>query len=104
MGDVVHEALLITSGNKTRLATARNYALQLFDKCLVSNMSRGMVNDYRTFVIWPSGSKIGWAVADKHSEDIAKMINWLETEGPNGNYCEWKHVRYGSDLERGGSK
>ena len=73
-----------SSFSTDRIAEARNLALAAFSHAphLVSPVMRGVINDEQGFIVWTSGSKDGWADADRHTAAVETLIASLSAMSP----------------------
>lgn len=101
MGIVKHEAIIVTSWNESIIAEAHDKAAVMFGG-LVSPLMMSSVNSYRTFLISPGGSKIGWEDAIEHDAKVEKYCKWLDGLAYDDGSTAIKsvRVRYG-EMDRG---
>ncbi|MDR2870713.1 MAG: hypothetical protein LBV04_09705 [Deferribacteraceae bacterium] len=95
MGTIQHNALIVTS---TASDMPRFYekAIELFGAQLVSPVISASANEYQSFFVSPSGSKLGWDTYDKHMEAMAKMLDFLDSfYNDTKVYLEYVKVSYG---------
>lgn len=101
MGYMRHHAIIVT-GSGYEAATAALSAIHEFaqrDGGLVSPIMKSHVNGYRSFVLFPDGSKEGWNESDHGDEHRAALIAFMDTfrysdgSGP----LAWVEVQYGDD-------
>lgn len=100
MGTIRLKAIIVSTcaePNRTRLNKAIALAKQL--GLTVIGPSDATVNSYRTFLVCPDGSKLGWQIHDEAEEARNKYIAWLEEEPEFG----WVYVGYGEDYVEGDS-
>ncbi len=95
MGHVVHHAIIITTFDEKR--ATRLHALAKETGAAVSEIITSNINDERTFLVSPDGSKMGWEEWERGNERRAVIVGALAKED---NHCEWVEVAYGHDYER----
>jgi hypothetical protein len=94
MGNIIHDAIVITVGKQEHAQYLYNRATEL---CLpIIGFDKPVTNGYYSLFVPPHGSKQGWDRAVDMSERRKVFIDYLQ-EIP----CEWVAVRYGYDLEQG---
>lgn len=94
-----HHGILITSWSEPHIRAAHEEALRTFEKCPVSDVTEGVTNDYRSFAIFPDGSKEGWATSDEGDTERARYIEWLRTQeyDDGSSALAWALVQFGDD-------
>ena len=80
MGQVIHEAIILTSWDAQKLERSHEKALELFSNAQVSPIVNAPVNNYKSFLIGPSGSKLGWPEADQHDGQLALFEDWVSEQ------------------------
>lgn len=75
MGHQRHNAVVVTSWNKEKVAEAHNQATKMFG--WVSPISPEVINGYSSFFIPPDGSKEGWAESDAADKVRAAFMDWI---------------------------
>lgn len=86
MGTIHHTALVVTGADynfgeakdKNLLTKSHNKAIKLFGKEQVTDITGSGMNSYKSFMVTPSGSKLGWEDAQLHEAAMEKMIEHLE--------------------------
>lgn len=105
MGTIHHTALVVTGSDynfgpkkdHNQLTKAHKKAVQLFGKDLVSPIIGPVTNGYLSFIVSPSGSKLGWDTAQEHERAMDEMIGHLEgIRYEDGSTCvKYVKVSYG---------
>jgi len=100
MGIDQHECLVVTRHGFSSLDSiqeARARADEIFAGEMVSSVMRSPMNDYSTFVIAPSGSKVGWADAKEHHERLRAFLAYLSSIhfDDGSTPFDWILVSYG---------
>ena len=98
MGYMRHHAIIVTA-DTDRIRPAFNRAVSLFGG-LVSALVPAAVNDYRTFIVAPDGSKEGWDVSDDHDRKRHAFIDWINGQrwADGSTPYKWAEVQYGDDA------
>lgn len=97
MGYIRHNAIVVTSWNNEAIEAAacraRNIGLT------VLGPSCETVNNYKTLLVCPDGSKEGWADSDVGDQRRSDFREWLNTHRyEDGSTClHWVEICYGSD-------
>jgi hypothetical protein len=87
MGTIHHTAIVVTGADYTSgpkkehnlLTKAHRKAPELFGRKQVSTLKGTGMNGYMSFLITPSGSKLGWNEACKHEEAMEQMVEFLDS-------------------------
>lgn len=96
MGYIRHHAIVCTSWSLKRLEAARVRCLELGAN--VTEVVRGSINEYHSFMVGPDGSKEGWQESDAGDERREKIKAALrEGYADGGTYIEWIEVQYGDE-------
>lgn len=120
MGYTQHRFFIVHSWEAKVIEEARKLALETFEDLLVGPIMQGVVNYASGFIVWTSGSKLGWAADDDHQANIESLIEkmskmehpprWVlvndgeesgdlsAESGQDGNY-EHKYERYTTPTE-----
>lgn len=111
MSTIQHKTLIVTA-DIDDIDLLHNKAIQIFkkfdseaDRQSVSNICGHGSNRYVTFIIAPSGSKVGWETYQEHVDLIEGYIEWLEVIGNtdklkyNLNYVLAYYGEFGSGIE-----
>jgi len=99
MGFIRHTAIVVTCWRddltETGIRLAQNLGL------LVVYHERPVLNNYRTFVICPNGSKAGWPDAEVWKDKCDAFIVWLDANryDDGSTALQWIEVQYGDDEE-----
>lgn len=112
MGDILNHYLIIEASEEEHAKVAHAKATEIFSRQVADGVQRGVdvasvgeikqlpINGFWTFVIYPSGSKIGWD-AFKHEDDLRDaFVAWLREQkgedyaGPLRS-IRWAEVRLG---------
>jgi len=80
MGYIINRFVIVSGWKDEHLERARDKALSLFDKRLVTPLMMHLVNQSHSFFINSSGSKSGWIDAKEHDENIEAFIEWCKKE------------------------
>jgi len=88
-----HHAILVTSWKGEHIEEAHEKARELFNK-MVSEISPEVINHYRSFAIFPDGSKEGWLESEQGDELRERFISWLKEANL---YLSWVEVQYGDE-------
>jgi hypothetical protein len=110
VGYMRHHTIVVTSWDDKAVERAHAEALRLFGEFapdygkpsnLVSPIVGPAINDYRTFLIAPDGSKEGWDASDSGDALRAEFINWLWLQAyeDGSSRLDWALVQFG-DEER----
>lgn len=106
MGHVTHHAIIVTSWETKRLASARAEARKIFGKEAVTTVAESQCNGYSTFMIAPDGSKFGWNESDEGDMRRNAFIEHLKSYDyeDGSSPLEWVEVAYGHDDMANGKK
>jgi hypothetical protein len=92
MGYIRHTAIVVTSWNDAHIKEAHKEADRLgLNPSLVLPSK---INGFRTILIPPTGSKIGWTDANEGEKAMDDFCGWLRS---SEMYFEWARVDYGDD-------
>ena len=96
MGVVAHHAIVVTS-YEPHVTKAHGIALDLFPAGYVSPLSPSLVNGFRTFCVFPDGSKEGWDESMQGDEKREEFVRWLRSHAydDGSSPYEWAEVHYG---------
>lgn len=105
MGNTQHAAFIVTSSDEASLREARYKARELFEAPNITSVSlimRGSCNRYASFLIAPTGSKLGWKEAidmDNARELFVRYV--LSTNDEEGDSSlEVVEIEYGDHGSR----
>jgi hypothetical protein len=90
MGYMRHHAIVVT-GYDERVTQAHAKAVEL--GCCVSPVSKTVVNGYRSFCVFPDGSKEGWEDSNKGDERRNALVQHLEAMP----WLDWAEVVFGPE-------
>ena len=107
MGYMRHHGILVTSWNDEFIEQVHAKALEIFDLPnnqtesyeLVSAVTPAVMNGYRSFAVFPDGSKEGWETSDEYEIRREQFIAYLKTrvyEDGSGP-LSWVLIQYGDD-------
>jgi len=106
MGYMKHHAMVVTSFDEEKLATAHAMAEKLLPE-LVTPIIESRINGYQSFFIAPDGSKEAWEESDTGNEQRDQFIEWLNSQryDDNSTPFEWVEFTYsGDDWDAGVSR
>lgn len=97
MGYMRHHAIVLTSWSTEHLNNAHNKATDL--GMLVTPITKGAVNGYRSFLVAPDGSKEGWDESEDGDRRRTDLVEWLESQRTEdgGTYIDWVEVQFGDE-------
>lgn len=97
MGTIAHHAIIVTGvyGDWTQKAHA--FAERIFPEAQVSPIATSPTNGYKSFCIFPDGSKEGWEESQSGDEQRDAFIAWLERQryGDLSAPLSWVEINYG---------
>lgn len=109
MGYMFHDAIIVTVNDRDaqRIHARAVEIFATFDdtpstfkgETLVSDLTRGAVNCYESFAVFPDGSKEGWSTSDEGDRCRSELIAFLRSES-----VDFVHVRFGGDGGDGGGE
>lgn len=101
MGTVIHESMIVTSWKKELLLEAYSKAVDYFAPNQVSGVTDSPVNGYYSFLISPSGSKIGWTEEKHHRTAMDDIEDWIRSKSydDGSNSIEIARVKYGNECD-----
>lgn len=111
MGYYVHKTLIVTGYDSEHFRRAYAKAICLFrfdnkgnETNMVSSIYGQGLNNYKTFVVVPDGSKEGWETSDFFDKKMDEMIEYLNSKdckfSDNSSFNEWILVEYGDTGRR----
>lgn len=110
MGVIAHKALIVTGTDSSHLRRAYAEAINLFkvndlgeEVKMVSELLTGL-NQYKTFIVAPDGSKEGWVTSEYFDKKMDEMIKFLKSKectfDDKSSYNDWVLVEYGETGRR----
>ena len=106
MGYMCHNAIIVTGTEVNvekayeRVARIVNEHDERFDgvsAAVLSPLGRTVTNGYRSFAIFPDGSKEGWGTSDDGDDLRDEVIDALDDL-----WVEWCEVRFGDEADMNG--
>lgn len=104
MGYMRHHAVLVTSWDSPVIELAHEVATKLVDRydvhpCIVSPVTEQATNGYRSFAVFPDGSKEGWKASDQGDGYRQALVEYLDSQrhGDGSSNLDWCLVQYGDD-------
>lgn len=94
MGTIVHNAIVVTSNEGTRISAAADMARSLGLQVLGPSEAAG--NSYQSILVCPDGSKEGIEVSNRADMKRDSFRSWLASDGSE---LDWVEVRFGPDTE-----
>lgn len=102
MGWIKHNAIIVTGWDaygtdysddrrKKNITSIHKSVVDTIGKEWVSELSPEYVNGYRSFCVFPDGSKEGWEASDKGDSRRDSVVQILTEIG----YTDWVEVEYG---------
>lgn len=82
MGMMHHVSMIVTSFDDKKLARTHKKAKSLFKSQDVSRIMGQGVNGYKSFVIVPCGSKLGWEPMNNQLDAVEKLKEWIDESMP----------------------
>lgn len=101
MGDFQHHALVVTTGYAyPELLAAHGKAVAL--GLQVSPITEPVVNGYRSFAVFPDGSKVGWEASNRAHDARQLLIAFLRSLAyeDGSSPLRWVEVSFGEYGER----
>ena len=101
MGWIRHHAIIVT-GCDEAIEESHELALKLLESWedepfdpqpVVGPLSDECMNNYRSFSVYPDGSKEGWSTSNAGDDFRDKLIAGLH------EWCDWVEVEYGEVEE-----
>lgn len=93
MGTIQHHVIVCTSWKEEHIKEAYDKALNIFPIHLVSDLSEETINGYRSFCIFPDGSKEGWPDSDSMDAKRDMFIKKLKEQ--DNFYVNFVEITYG---------
>lgn len=98
MGIMSHHAIVVTAGYGDHAEVAHRKAIEIFgDEGAVSPLSPEAVNGFRSFCVFPDGSKEGWSESEHGDAARALFIEWLNRR----RYCDGSTPYTWAEIEMG---
>lgn len=103
MGYICHHAIIVTGSIDDYTEQAHKKAEEIFNEHglkLVSPMWDGAWNCYRSFCIYPDGSKEGWEESDRAEKLRRAFIVWLKLQvyEDGSSPLDWALVQFGDEM------
>lgn len=101
MGTIVHQTLIVTVDDWSEEQDYLDQVVTLAKECMGSNYEALVsepvtigINGYSTFMIGPTGSKLGWG---HHEDSDARRQNFIEKvkDIKSGGYVDIIYIEYG---------
>ena len=100
MGTIWHETIIATGWDEKYVKPARDIAVEIFGEQLVGPIVQSTTNNYLSFMVATSGSKLGWDTYNQHKANIQMFGERLnQAEKLSTGYVDWVAIRYGADWE-----
>ena len=106
MGYMRHHGMMMTSFSEKYIKAAHDKALEIFGgykhisgrdfKGLVSGVSHEQVNGYRSFAVFPDGSKEGWSESDSGDKCRKEFKEWLAANNSK-IFVTWAEFQFGDE-------
>ncbi|MHA2064464.1 MAG: hypothetical protein ACXABY_08800 [Candidatus Thorarchaeota archaeon] len=104
MGYMQHHAILVTTWNSDAAEDIHEKVVEIIKahklhEEMVSTLSGVVVNGYRSFAVFPDGSKEGWDTSENGEEARDAIVEMLETYRyeDGSTAMDWVEVQYGDD-------
>lgn len=99
MGYVRHHAIVVTSWHQELLNQAHAKATEL--GMSVSNITAGVTNGHRSFLVAPDGSKEGWDESKRGDAQRAQLVEWLDDQryDDDSTSIAWVEVQFGDERQ-----
>lgn len=88
MGIIQHDAIVVVSSDEFFIEAARAFAVSTGLE--VSEISPVLTNGYRSFCVFPDGSKEGWEESNLGDARRAEIVSYLDR-----GRCYWAEVSMG---------
>lgn len=97
MGVIAHHAIIVTASYGGWPEKAHEAARRYFPEDQVSELSREAINGYRSFCIFPDGSKEGWAESADGNLRRDNFVEWLKAQAyeDGSSPLSWAEVHFG---------
>lgn len=98
MGYIRHNAIVVTSWNSAAIEKAACRARNIGLTVLGPSASQESVNNYRSMLVCPDGSKEGWPDSEVGNTRRSDFRDWLESQRySDGSTClYWVEIAYSS--------
>lgn len=98
MGYMRHHGILVTSCIDNLIEQAHAKAVEICGN-RVSPLNTEQVNGYRSFAVFPDGSKEGWDDSDQGDKEREQLKTWLNAQRyeDGSTSLDWVEVQYGDD-------
>lgn len=102
MGTMIHHLIVVTSWRRESIAAAHEMAVGL--GLGVSEISPVVINGYKSFAVWPDGSKEGWRDSNEGDQRRDALVAYLERQRYEGGSTPlaWCEVEIG-ECGQGGA-
>lgn len=94
MGYIRHHGMMLTCWDEKQLRAAHAKALDLM--LIVSEVSKGVVNSYESFAVFPDGSKEGWDTSDEFDQKRDRFVEFLRSD-PSVRRVDWVEFTVGDE-------
>jgi len=96
-GSDLHEDSLFNKDNYLTISIVHEKAKQIFPEKLVSDLQMSVMNAYKSFAIFPDGSKEGWSDSDEGENRRDAFIKWIQGDTRSRSFIDWVEIQYGDD-------
>ena len=99
MGYMRHHAIIVTSERTPPIVNAVVKAVEIFGPALVTPLTVAVINNSRSFMVAPDGSKEGWPESDQGDSQRDRFIQYLRStyHDDGSSSLDWVEVQFGDD-------
>lgn len=98
MGTIIHRAIIVTGELPAQVQAARVHATLVFPPHMVTPIVQGTANGSMSFMVAPSGSKVGWSEDRDHKTGFEAFIAVINQ---GDVLVDAAMVAFGPDMEDG---
>lgn len=106
MGIIAHHAIVVTGSYDNWPQKAHDKAVSIFPAEQVSELSPEVTNGYRSFAVFPDGSKEGWGQSEDGDANRNAFITWLYEQeyDDHSSPLKWVEINYGEIGAHNGAR
>lgn len=103
MGYERHHGIIVTGvcfcsqGQDFDICQVYRRAQEVFRVCTISPLVDGNINYYKSFCVFPDGSKEGWEESDEGARERDSFLEYIQVQNWEDKWVDWVEVQFGDD-------
>lgn len=99
MGYMLYHAIIVSTRTPSPAPIREAWAAATYLGCTVTNWVSNHINDVRTFMVVPDGSKEGWPESNVGDDRRKEFVDWLKTQeyADGSSSYHWVELSYGDE-------